>query len=224
MASANSTDRSCGLSKTTVLWITAISFVTIMFDGYDVIMYGTVVPSLLTYQEWGLTPVEVGAIGSYALFGMLLGALVAGTITDMVGRKKTVVASIIWFSLAMGLCAVAPTPELLGLFRFVAGLGLGGVLPTVSALTVEYSPAPKRNLIYSAMFVGYPLGGVLAAALAIPLIPAFGWRVMFWIGLAPLVIVLPLVLKFMPESIGFLLAKGRREEAEALARRLGTDL
>lgn len=219
----NPTDRAGGVRKT-ALGVVAICWLTIMFDGYDVIMYGAVVPPLLAYQDWAMTPAEAGVIGGLALFGMLIGALVAGTITDIVGRKKIIIASIIWFSLAMALCAIAPTPELLGLFRFVAGLGLGGILPTVSALTIEYSPITNRNFLYTVMFSGYPLGGVIAAALAIPLVPAFGWRVMFWIGLAPLVIVLPLVLRFMPESVGFLLAKGRREEAEAIAHRFGIDL
>ena len=74
------------------------------------------------------------------------------------------------------------------------------------------------------MFSGYSVGGILAALLAIPLLPAFGWRVMFAIGLAPLVLIVPLAYKFMPESVSFLVANGRREEAEELARRYGISL
>ncbi|MFD1548063.1 MFS transporter, partial [Nonomuraea guangzhouensis] len=109
--------------------VVAICFASIVFDGYDLIVYGSVVPSLLAEPSWNLTPAQVGAIGSYALMGMLIGALVAGVITDIVGRRKIVIASVAWFSIAMILCALAPSPELLGLFRFVAGLGLGGVVP-----------------------------------------------------------------------------------------------
>jgi AAHS family benzoate transporter-like MFS transporter len=127
--------------------------------------------------------------------------------------------SIAWFSVAMGLCAIAPNPELFGLFHFIAGLGLGGVTPTAIALTIEYSPVNRRNFNNALMFSGYSIGGILSALLAIPLLPIFGWRAMFWIGLAPLVLILPLAYKFLPESVGFLLAKGRREEAEELARR-----
>lgn len=201
------------------LWVVAICFATIVFDGYDLIVYGAVVPSLLEYGPWGLTPPEAGAIGSYALVGMLIGALVVGTVTDIFGRRKIMLFCISWFSVAMGLCALAPTPELFGLFRFVAGLGLGGVIPTAIALTVEYSPPGRRNLNNALMFSGYSVGGILSALLAIALVPAFGWRVMFWIGLAPLVLIVPLAYRFLPESVGFLLAKGRREEALEYARR-----
>jgi AAHS family benzoate transporter-like MFS transporter len=204
--------------------VIALCWVTIIFDGYDLIVYGAVVPSLLEYDAWALSPEQAGRIGSYALFGMLIGALIAGTITDLVGRRKIILFCIAWFSLAMGLCAIAPSPELFGLFRFLAGLGLGGVVPTASAITIEYAPPERRKFLYALMFSGYSVGGILAAALAIPIVPEAGFRAMFLIGLAPLVLVLPLAWRFMPESVSFLLARGRLEEAEALARRHGIAL
>ncbi|MFI7129344.1 MFS transporter [Nonomuraea sp. NPDC050153] len=201
--------------------VVAICFASIVFDGYDLIVYGSVVPNLLADKSWHLSPAQVGAIGSYALMGMLIGALVAGVITDIVGRRKIVIASVTWFSLAMILCALAPSPELLGLFRFVAGLGLGGVVPTAIALTVEYAPKERRNLYNALMYSGYSVGGILAAVLALTLLAEHGWRLMFWIGAAPLVLVLPLAIRYLPESANFLLARGRRAEAEALAARYG---
>ena len=90
------------MSRTTG-WVIALCWVTIIFDGYDLIVYGAVVPSLLEYEAWNLSPEEAGRIGSYALFGMLIGALIAGTITDLVGRRKIILFCIAWFSLAMGL-------------------------------------------------------------------------------------------------------------------------
>ncbi len=204
--------------------VIALCGVTIIFDGYDLIVYGAVLPSLLEYEPWGLTPVEAGAIGSYALIGMLFGALVAGTVTDIVGRRKIMLFCITWFSLSMGLCAMAPSSELFGLFRFIAGLGLGGVVPTAIALTIEYAPPNWRTLANSIMFSGYSVGGILAALLAIVLLPDFGFRTMFWIGMLPLVTLLPLAWKFLPESVGFLVANGRMEEAEELARRYGVEI
>ena len=211
------------MSRTTK-WVIALCWVTIIFDGYDLIVFGAVVPSLLEYEPWSLSPEEAGRIGSYALFGMLIGALIAGTITDLVGRRKIILFCIAWFSLAMGLCAIAPTPELFGLFRFIAGLGLGGVVPTASAITIEYAPPERRKFLYALMFSGYSVGGILAAALAIPIVPELGFRAMFFIGMAPLVLVLPLAWKFLPESVSFLVARGRREEAEELARRYDIEL
>lgn len=215
---ANQRARLGGYSRTT-LGVVAICFATIVFDGYDLIVYGTIVPALLEYGEWDLSAVETGFIGSLALTGMLFGALLVGTLTDIVGRRKIMLFCISWFSLAMGLCAIAPSPEFLGAFRFIAGLGLGGVIPTAIALTIEYAPPRRRSFTNAIMFSGYSVGGIIAALLAIPLLPAFGWRLMFAIGLAPLVLILPLAYKFMPESVSFLMANNRREEAEALARR-----
>jgi AAHS family benzoate transporter-like MFS transporter len=206
------------------LAVVAICFLTIVFDGYDLIVYGSVLPSLLAEPSWGLGPAQAGAIGSYALAGMLVGALAAGAVTDAVGRRRIVLVGIAWFSVAMGLCALAPSPGVLGLFRFLAGLGLGGVLPSAIALTVEYAPRGRRQLYNALMFAGYSVGGVLAAVLALALVADHGWRVMFWIGVAPLVLVLPLAARFLPESAGYLLATGRRAEAEALAARYGIAL
>ncbi|MFI6673409.1 MFS transporter [Kribbella sp. NPDC050470] len=203
------------------LWVVAICFVTIVFDGYDLIVYGAVVPSLLKNPDWQLTAAQAGAIGSYALTGMVIGTLCVGALTDIVGRRRIMFASIIWFSLAMGATALAPNPEVFGLLRFITGLGLGGVVPTAIALTVEYAPPHRRNFNNALMFSGFSLGGVLAAVLAINLVPTQGFRIMFWIGMAPLVLVLPLAWKFLPESVSFLQARGRHDEAAALAAKYG---
>lgn len=203
------------------LVVVALCFLTIVVDGYDLIVFGSVVPSLLAEPGWGLDAARVGVLAGYALAGMLVGALVAGALTDRVGRRRIMLVGIAWFSLAMGLCALAPTPELLGLFRFLAGLGLGGVLPSAIALTVEYAPRGRRQLYNALMFVGYSVGGVLAAVLALALVAEQGWRVMFWIGVAPLVLVLPAAIAFLPESAGYLAARGRVDEAETLAARYG---
>lgn len=206
------------------LWVVAICCAAIVFDGYDLIVYGAVVPSLLDEPAWQLGPAQAGAIGSYALIGMLIGALSAGAMTDVLGRRRIIMISIVWFSIGMAACALAPGPGFLGLFRFLAGVGLGGIMPSAVALTVEYAPRSRRQLYNAVMFTGYSVGGVMAAVLALTLVPGHGWRVMFWIGAAGLLVVLPLAAAFLPESAGFLLARGRRAEAEMLANRYGLDL
>lgn len=194
------------------------------FDGYDLIVYGTVVPALLQYEPWGLTAERVGLIGSYAVIGMLFGALLAGTVTDIIGRRKALLLCVTWFSIFTALCGVAPTPEIFGLLRFLAGIGLGGLIPVATALTLEYAPSHRRNITYTAMMASYNVGGLLAAGLAILVIPAFGWQAMFFFALIPFLIIVPLGLKYLPESISFLVAQNRRGEAEALARRFGVPL
>ncbi|MBB6377461.1 AAHS family benzoate transporter-like MFS transporter [Pseudonocardia eucalypti] len=204
--------------------VVALCFLTIVFDGYDLIVYGSAMPSLLAEPGWNLGPASAGAIGSYALAGMLVGALGAGALTDRLGRRSVMLLGITWFSALMVGCSLAPTSGLLGLLRFLAGLGLGGVIPSAIALTVEYAPKARRQLYNAIMFAGYSVGGVLAALLALLLLPGYGWRPLMAIGAVPLVVVLPLAWRFLPESAGFLLARGRVAEAEVLAAQYGLDL
>jgi MFS transporter, AAHS family, benzoate transport protein len=123
------------LSPRTLRTVVALCGLAIAFDGYDLVVYGTTVPSLL--EEWALSPTQAGQIGSYALIGMLLGALLVGTVTDTFGRRKTLIGSVTWFSVFTGLCAMAPSPDVFGALRFVAGIGLGGLMPVACALILE---------------------------------------------------------------------------------------
>jgi len=181
----------------------ALCFGAIVFDGYDLIVYGSAVPALLQYQPWGLTPAQAGVIGSYALFGMFLGAIASGTLTDLIGRRRLFIASLTWFSLMMVLVATAPDPWSLGLFRFLAGVGFGGIPPTAIALVVEIAPAARRHLINGLMLCGFPIGGVLAALLAILLLEPAGFRTLFAVGALPLVTLVPLAIWLLPESPSF---------------------
>lgn len=201
--------------------VVAICVAVVLLDGYDLVVYGTVVPSLLAYEPWGLDAAGAGLIGSLALVGMAAGALVSGWLTDRLGRRRLILTAITWFSVATGLCAVAPNAELFGLLRFVAGVGLGGVLPSAIALTIEFAPRDRRQLYNSVVHAGYSAGGVVCAALAIAAIPAFGFRSMFLLGALPWVVLFPVALRWLPESPTYLLAHGREEQARALAARHG---
>jgi MFS transporter, AAHS family, benzoate transport protein len=200
-----------------------LCFLAIVFDGYDLVVYGAIVPKLLAYKSWGLTPVETGAIGSYALAGMFIGAILIGYLTDVVGRRKVMMASIAVFSLLMLLTASAPTPELFGLFRFLAGLGLGGVIPTAIALTVEFSKSNRRNFNNALMFSGYAIGGILAALLALAFLSSLGFQGMLALGGTPLIAVVPLLFKLLPESPAYLVAKGDRGQAERIISDYGLE-
>jgi AAHS family benzoate transporter-like MFS transporter len=203
------------------LFVVLICFVAIVFDGYDLVVYGATIPPILAYQEWAVTPEQAGAIGSYALMGMLIGTLTVGAITDILGRRKIMLFSITWFSVAMGLSALSTSPEMLGVLRFVAGLGLGGVVPTAIALTVEYSPKQRRQLNNALMYSGYFVGGLLTALAGLLLLPHVDFRVMYAIGALPLVLVLPVAWRYLPESVAFLVARGRHDEASSLAGQYG---
>jgi benzoate transport len=205
-------------------WVAWLCWAAVALEGFDLVVLGSVTPALLDYQPWGLTPGRVGVIASYALVGMMIGALTVGTVTDLVGRRATVLLSVVWFSLFTGLCAAAPSPGAFGLLRFLAGLGLGGVLPTAMALSSEYAEKRRGSAAVTFMMTGYHVGGVLTALLAVVVLAPLGWRAMFVLGALPALVLVPLMLRRLPESPSFLAARGRREEAEALSASYGVRL
>ena len=116
--------------------------------------------------------------------------------------------------------AWAPTPTWFATFRFIGGLGLGGVIPVAAALTIEYSPPARRGFNYGVMYSGYSLGILCSAAVAMALLQHWGWRSVILVGAAPLLLV-PLLARWLPESLEYLLAKGDEAGARAMADRLG---
>jgi AAHS family benzoate transporter-like MFS transporter len=185
----------------------------IIFDGYDLVIYGVVLPSLMA--EWGLSSIQAGALGSCALVGMMLGALFFGSLSDRIGRRKTIMICVTLFSGVTALNGMAQSPEAFALCRFIAGLGIGGVMPNVVALMNEYAPKRSRSTLVALMFSGYSLGGMLSAGLGMVLIPQWGWQAVFYVALIPL-LALPLLMRQLPESMDFLLRTGQTVKAQAL--------
>ncbi|MGX9135454.1 MFS transporter [Rummeliibacillus sp. JY-2-4R] len=184
-------------------------FILISFDGYDLVVYGTVVPVLI--KEWGLTSVQAGALSSYGLFGMMFGAIVFGILADRIGRKKVIAITVILFSLFTGVCGFVTSPTLFGIFRFAAGLGLGGIMPNVIALLTDYSPKKYKGTIIAIVLCGYSVGGILAPILGITIMPTLGWESIFWVAFIPLVI-LPIMYHKLPETPRYLIKKNRLKE------------
>lgn len=205
-------------------WVVVLCWLAVVLDGFDLVVLGAVTPALLDYEPWALSASDVGLIASYGLFGMMIGALSIGVVSDVIGRRKAVILSVASFSLFTALLALAPSPEVFGLFRFLAGLGLGGLIPTAAALVSEYAGIRRGGSSITFMMTGYHVGGVLTALLAIPVLATLGWRAMFVIGALPAIVLVPLMLRNLPESASFLVARGRRAEAEELAERYGISL
>ncbi len=185
------------------------SFIIISFDGYDLVVYGTVLPTLI--EKWGLTPVEAGAIGTYGLFGMMFGAILFGTLADRIGRKNVIAITLLLFSFFTFLCGFADSPTVFSTFRFLAGLGLGGIMPNVIALLTDYAPQKMRSMIVSIVLCGYSVGGILAPLLGIFLMPRFGWEAIFWIAGLPLLL-LPFIHKQLPETSSYLIRTGKKDK------------
>ena len=189
----------------------------IIFDGYDLVIYGVVLPVLM--KEWSLSPLQAGALGSYALFGMMAGALVFGPLSDKIGRKKAITICVVLFSGFTVLNGFSRNPTEFGICRFIAGLGIGGVMPNVVALMSEYAPRRIRSTLVAIMFSGYSVGGMLSAGLGMVLLPTFGWQSVFFVAGVPLLL-LPLVMKFLPESVGFMIRQGRIDETQRVLARV----
>lgn len=197
--------------------VVALCGALLVVDGYDVFVAGTVLPTLIA--EWGLTKPQAGALQAWALFGMMFGALILGPLADRIGRKKGVAISFMLFTSATVLTGFANSPEQFKVFRFIAGLGCGGLMPNAVALMNEYAPKRLRGTMVALMFSGYSVGGMVAAGLGIGLIPGFGWQPMFFIAAVPL-LMLPLILWKLPESLGFLIRQGKQDEARRIFARI----
>jgi AAHS family benzoate transporter-like MFS transporter len=207
----------------TVAWVVAICATALAFDGYDLVVYGTVVSTLIRDPEQlgRIGPEQAGALGSYALIGVMVGAFIAGSIGDIVGRRRLMLINLLWFSVGMGVTAMVNSVALFGVGRFLTGIGVGALVATAGAIVAEFAPPGKKNLCNAIVYSGVPLGGVLAALLAILLLPQIGWRGLFWVGALPLVTLLPLAMVKLPESIAWLTSRGRDEEARRWSARTG---
>lgn len=204
--------------------VLGLCWLVVLFDGLDMFVYGSALPHMLKDHALGIDPSKGGDIGSYATFGMLLGALSAGTLTDLAGRKKVIITCTVVFSLASAVCATAPDLTTFGLGRFVAGVGLGGLLPTTITMVSEYAPRGRGNLVVGLLMTAHQAGGILSGFVGLWVAGPSGWRAAYWVCVAPLVVAVPLIAKFLPESMSFLLARGRDEEARQLARRYDVEL
>ncbi|WP_227551619.1 MFS transporter [Metabacillus sediminilitoris] len=181
------------------------------FDGFDIAMYGVGLPLMM--EDFGLTVVEAGAVGSYTLVGMMLGAFIFGPLADAVGRKKVLAICMFLFSVFTLLAGLAPSILIFTIMRFIASLGMGGLMPNVIALMTEYSPKKSRALIVATMYCGYSIGSILASLMGMYILEDFGWRLLYWLGIIPL-FTLPIFMKKFPESLSYYIL---RKQGDKLA-------
>jgi AAHS family 4-hydroxybenzoate transporter-like MFS transporter len=190
----------------------------LFLDGFDTQAIGYVAPALA--HDWSLARGALGPVFSAGLLGNMIGALLFGPVADRIGRKRIIVLSTAAFGLGTLATVFAQDITSLLVIRFLTGLGLGGALPNVIALTSEFSPHRRRATMVMAMFVGFSVGSALSGLIAAALIPTFGWRSVFLIGgIAPLLLV-PFLAARLPESVRFLALSGQADArvAELLTR------
>ena len=184
-----------------------------LFDSMDTGLISFVLPVLA--KEWGLTPDQMGWIGSVGLVGMALGAVISGTVADRIGRKKVFTITVLMYAIATGMCALAWNYEALLFFRFLVGFGLGGELPVAATLMSEYAPTKLRGRFIVLLESFWGLGWLAAACIAYLLIPEFGWKMAFLIGSLPALYVF-LIRLHMPESVRYLISQKKLDEAKEI--------
>ena len=202
-----------GFHGKVLLWCALI----IIFDGYDLAVAGIALPSIM--KEMGVTAQNAGFMVSSALFGMMFGAIFLGTIADKIGRRKATAMCIFLFSVFTAAAGFTDNPYTFSAMRFLAGLGIGGVMPNLVAQMTEYSPKKMRATLVTLMFSGYAVGGMLAALLGKGLIETYGWASVFLAAGLPVVLI-PFILKSMPESMPFLIKENRLDELKKIVAQM----
>jgi AAHS family benzoate transporter-like MFS transporter len=193
-----------------LVWCTLI----IVFDGYDLAVAGIALPSIM--KEMGVNAASAGLMVSSALFGMMFGNVLMGTMADRIGRRWAITICLALFSVFTAAAGFSTDPVIFCVMRFLAGLGIGGVMPNVIAHMTEYSPKRIRATMVTLMFSGYSVGGMLAAVLGKGLIETYGWQSVFMAAAAPILLI-PFILTSLPESMAFLIKKGRVDDLKKVA-------
>jgi len=193
----------------------------LIIDGYDLAVVGAALPAIMVDMQIDAT--SAGVMAGSALFGTMLGAIFLGTLADRIGRPKMIAICVALFSLFTAAAGFTDNPLTFSILRFIAGLGIGGVLPICTAQMGEFSPMKVRTRLVSLVFAGYSVGGILVALTGKQLIESYGWQYVFYVAALP-VFLIPFILKTMPDSIGFLLKQGREDELKIIARRLRPEL
>ncbi|MDB5401460.1 MAG: transporter, putative metabolite:H+ symporter [Acetobacteraceae bacterium] len=210
---------SISLNKALV-FIIAVAAAGFFFDSFDIVIVSYALP--LIKLEFNLDPKQVGLIGSAALAGMGLGSWMWGWVADRWGRRVVFAATVLMFSVCTGIAGLSMSLGFLIGARFMTGLGLGGMVPIDQALVAEYAPARIRGRVSATLPLCWPIGIFAAAGAGLLIVPHFGWRWLFALGVLPAVLVF-FIRRGVPESPRWLADQGRHEEARASLRYVGVD-
>jgi len=222
MAQAQTIDISALIDDRKVTWfnwsLVIFSFFVILFDGYDIGAISFAGPHML--REWNLPMSNMGLAISSGLWGILVGSPIFGFVGDRWGRKLAIVLSGLVYGLFTLLVVWAHSLDTVIYLRFIAGIGIGGLLPNLIALNAEFAPKRMRATLIIIMFCGITFGGAVPGMVSATLVPVYGWRLLFWIGgILPLIMAV-LVWLWMPESIKFLVVRHKPRERIAAILRL----
>ncbi|MCQ1946165.1 MFS transporter [Arthrobacter sp. zg-Y1171] len=193
--------------------IIAICTTLYMIDGFDVLVMAFSASHVA--EEWGLNGAQLGYLLSAALVGMAVGSIFVSTVSDIIGRQKTLLIGVCIVAAGMLASYFAPNYGVLLILRLLTGVAIGTLQSTISVFASEFSNAKRRSTALSLVSIGQPIGGVLGGLISGVLISQYGWRSAFLFGAVVTLLMIPLVMKVFPESVDYLLT---RRPAGALER------
>ena len=183
-------------------------------DGFDLLAISFATPGIM--KEFNIDKsVGLGVVLSMDLWGMAIGSFLLGGVADYIGRRRAILAFLVVMAVGMFFCSRAGDLGDLRLWRFITGLGIGGMLAAINATAAEFSNDSSRKFWVALMTIGYPLGNILAALIISPLLKTHDWRVVFELGAGATAAMIPVVWFGVPESVSWLC---RKQPSNALAR------
>jgi MFS transporter, AAHS family, benzoate transport protein len=191
--------------KKLLSWSAALCWLTVLLDGYDLVVLGAVIPTLLEQGHLGLTAASATFAATMSLVGVAIGAALSGPLADRHGRRTTLLISVAVFSAATAALPTAGSIAMFDVYRLVAGLGLGACMPTALTLMAEHMPATRRAFASTITMTGYHVGAVITSLIALQFVP--NWQPLFYLGGAAGFVLLPVIWIKLPESPAYLEAQ-----------------
>ncbi len=174
-------------------------------DGFDVLSISFASPGIAS--EWGIDRAALGIVLSMELIGMALGSIFLGGAADKIGRRPTMLGCLVLMTAGMSMVTTVKQISELEVWRFVTGLGIGGLLAASNAVAAEFSNHRRRNLSVSVMAIGYPVGAVVGGLIVKEMLRSHDWRSVFYFGGVITAAFIPLVFFLVPESVHWLTQK-----------------
>lgn len=199
------------------LSVATICFLAIVFDGLDVALFGTLLPALMKDMRMG--PAEAGLLASIGHIGAVGGAILFGVAADAVGRKRMMLIGITVFTVFTAACGLAQDFVDFAIYRFIAGIGLAGIVPIAVALVLEYTPGRRRAMVSSMAYMGISVGVLLSAVLSMTFLGSAGWRAIL-LGTIACVVLVPIAMLVLPESMTTLIRRGRHDAIRRIVKKV----
>lgn len=183
----------------------AICVMINMLDGFDVLVVAFTAPEIA--RQWGVEPSALGVLLSAGLVGMASGSLFLAPLADRYGRRALILTSLVIVSLGMLLSAATQSVVQLAILRVITGLGIGALLASLNTLVAEYASDRRRDLAVAVLQSGYPLGATVGGLISIVIVSQFGWRAVFLFSGLLSSLMIPVVMRQLPESLAYLASR-----------------